>query len=942
MSKKRNLPAFTAFLAFTQSQLHGELGDIFYTREDACEAMLQLRECVATNAPDGMMEPHRSLFTILTNASPAYVQDHHDANGRAVALMTSFADPEKVENALDAYEKYIPALPDRNAVEQRFIDKLHELYTQYRSSSDYMTRLTERLIDEKLLFDENGNERNEPTQVRILRQFIYRFGWFEKTPYACKTVAELVQNEYGGDFEKAAVCADTQTLMQLFNKGNGADNKWKANVCAVVSQRGVLVKATAVIRELVLRVFAPSVCKQGADFANAVLLADCFREDVTQMILPAVTGKKEDAEKLEAAIRQELKNCPPAIEDYPFFIRMATLDKYYADNLTVTPDNPLLTQPETKYLCKNNSPLTGTIKFNAIFISDRTRKIQYSIAVSEEMLCGLRMLEEGIDKKDYAEKLKKTEKTKLDNRKDTCQEKTKGGNGSEIADIACKLAQGYFDSQKKTREYLYLYALAFDMTFCFSDAAEPDKNTDIRINLFEDYYNDNIINYIGREKATAEEKMVDGYGINYKNFFEIIFLYYIVRKMRESAELPPDSADRTSHLQFLQQAFATVQYCASQCEGVKNEDEDFSFDSEKLSAEYKTDLLERILCRDEDTFREWVIENYDCKRTGAYTTVNNENRTAFEFCSELYLYLNEIFFDVGRASTATSGVPTDKDMSDSVRNLREMIIDKVRALSLITKNATCRNHCTYCEQYARFKQSTFDPQSKCKSINTKDCPQQGKPICKEACAECAVYADINVYRFVPSIDCERYETCNFTAPQVGNARVTETDKYTMIRHLMLREYDALVQAYNQTVCDQWLEKYADDTQFCALLTYMEQRLCMFVDYGEQFRQADTSRTALLVLYYMYLVTKSPEHRQKKRTFSEYYKEFCNGFSFGVYSNADFDEPYRGINACLVDAGYQPVNPKNIFDVFICFLAYRDTYAPKYSFSPLLTQILSSM
>ena len=95
------------------------------------------------------------------------------------------------------------------------------------------------------------------------------------------------------------------------------------------------------------------------------------------------------------------------------------------------------------------------------------------------------------------------------------------------------------------------------------------------------------------------------------------------------------------------------------------------------------------------------------------------------------------------------------------------------------------------------------------------------------------------------------------------------------------------------------------------------------------------------MYYMYLVLKSPEHKQCKVSFADYFDRFCNGFTVPVYFSDDEDQPCKGINQCLVNAGYQKINAKNVFDIFVCFLAYRETYDPQYTFSQLCCELLKT-
>ena len=112
--------------------------------------------------------------------------------------------------------------------------------------------------------------------------------------------------------------------------------------------------------------------------------------------------------------------------------------------------------------------------------------------------------------------------------------------GCRLALIAEQLAAGRFNSQGKTREFLYIFAIAFEMrcTELGGGAAEengaPDGRdlSDLTRNLFYDYYTDNLVN----ARSASEKKEIDGYGINWKNFIEVIYLYYL---SDAAGDMPP-------------------------------------------------------------------------------------------------------------------------------------------------------------------------------------------------------------------------------------------------------------------------------------------------------------------------------------------------------------------------------------------------------------------
>lgn len=107
--------------------------------------------------------------------------------------------------------------------------------------------------------------------------------------------------------------------------------------------------------------------------------------------------------------------------------------------------------------------------------------------------------------------------------------------------LADDLAGGKFRVNGITREQLYVFAIAFDMRY-YPDPSAPgyDPGLDVVKNLFQDYYSDNLLRSVLDEEylhnKTFYEAEPTGEGINYKNFVEIIYLYYLCRTDLTAAE----------------------------------------------------------------------------------------------------------------------------------------------------------------------------------------------------------------------------------------------------------------------------------------------------------------------------------------------------------------------------------------------------------------------
>ena len=124
------------------------------------------------------------------------------------------------------------------------------------------------------------------------------------------------------------------------------------------------------------------------------------------------------------------------------------------------------------------------------------------------------------------------------------KKKKKSSQGNwKILELCDHLAKGVFMTNSgKTREYLYYFAILFKMTVIMTERDFPKteeekkkfRERDMQKNLLEDYYSDNIVRFLedsykDPSKISSFEKEPSGLGINYKNFVEVIFLYYLYR-----------------------------------------------------------------------------------------------------------------------------------------------------------------------------------------------------------------------------------------------------------------------------------------------------------------------------------------------------------------------------------------------------------------------------
>ena len=185
----------------------------------------------------------------------------------------------------------------------------------------------------------------------------------------------------------------------------------------------------------------------------------------------------------------------------------------------------------------------------------------------------------------------------------------KPGGTFGLLKTADDLAAGKFRAEGATKRSLYLFAMVYGMTYysgSSEDAEIIDYKTDIETNLFRDYYANNLMRYISeayRGKLYEYELDPSGQGINYKNFAEMIYLYYISREYtpQEKIRLSGEMIKRVQEKQFKQ--------------GRVNVEE------EDRTVFYRNLFSEDILSQSEADFENFICDNYDCDTyAGSYKT----------------------------------------------------------------------------------------------------------------------------------------------------------------------------------------------------------------------------------------------------------------------------------------------------------------------------------
>ena len=458
-------------------------------------------------------------------------------------------------------------------------------------------------------------------------------------------------------------------------------------------------------------------------------------------------------------------------------------------------------------------------------------------------------------------------------------------------EIADDLARGSFSSQKKTKEYLYIFAIAFDITE--RPDGSPDRITDVRSALFSDYYTDNIINCPDEPENPDSERhgvVIDGYGINYKNFAEVVYMWCLSQ---------PDMTAR--------QRFVTALEMIDECRTLgRTEDEFYDACPDKLfSATFTQECrsrFEALKRMPADTFLHTVIEEYPCRSdSSGPMQICDERITAGEVVSGFAKKLTGLLKLVERETVYDS----DSREIESNNQLSKFIGE----YNYLTKKRCGR------------------------------CPKKSKtpfPECEKYFEPCTITLRDNTEVYYK--DCGEFYSSYVKGIKGGSGKYAsgiindEVDSFVSENENFEKTFYAM-----KRLCPE------SRPALRRLLTRISDRL-RFV-YDEVVNPAYSGRSTIVAMCFYEAIYINSLARliddEAYMSFEEYYNRFVRGGSFALDLNFDptsktsaakpklFEYTILGADALLEQAGYQPVSSKNIFDIFLIYTAYRDMFSPFY-------------
>ena len=528
--------------------------------------------------------------------------------GELCRMLEDVGIPCKKGESIGYYETLIrqnqAALPDWSQVENRMVGMLYSLFTKAAAPEEYMLRMVNRLSKEA------DGWQEEPLRLRILKQFVrYANSLADAGIEGQKACLKYLKEKTGKKY-KVQDLAAPEVLEQLddgifayceqcvreFQQGREQDAlaeiqqvqqglaDYRARACDKVRISQALQQEE--VRRALGRFRAAYLCKGVPAEAAPAQLAELFAAEALRPEYMQDQGSTLlSAGELELFRRRcVLRGVFPKeeLQDEAAVSPMAETDvEQMAERLSALLKEKLLSAENLQ---------AGTDRLLQL---DECRNFSRR-CMDAEFAAGMKTLTASIRSRKAAVK-------------DAVKSKRKS---YELQKLAEDLASGRFRQGGVTKQALYLFAMAYGMMYCPGDNGPADPETDIEKNLFQDYYNNNLLRFISEsyiQDLCEFELDPTGQGINYKNFAEVVYLYYLSRQDLDSVQKVRGSAEMIDRI-IKKQRGVTFDEAGS-----ITEDRTLYFKNKLCRRDdpWHADA-EKVFAMPENEFEEYLCAFYDC------------------------------------------------------------------------------------------------------------------------------------------------------------------------------------------------------------------------------------------------------------------------------------------------------------------------------------------
>ena len=239
--------------------------------------------------------------------------------------------------------------------------------------------------------------------------------------------------------------------------------------------------------------------------------------------------------------------------------------------------------------------------------------------------------------------------------------------------VCNELASGNFKMNGATRVNLYHFAIMFEMTVGLKkkDADDDDEKKDIVKNLFEDFYNDNLVRYLEEgfkdvRYSSRFEREPTGEGINFKNYVEAIYLYYLYRK--DLKLTPGERIDKSVQL---------IRACVKEATTRKKAGTLPAESYSDYTDEYKELYVSQMIDLNESQLMDFVLSYFLVLPSGnaansAGILMASEESTAYDSVQKIMMDLDSVHSDVYDLSLviATNDYGTHINMAQFIEDAK--------------------------------------------------------------------------------------------------------------------------------------------------------------------------------------------------------------------------------------------------------------------------------
>lgn len=281
--------------------------------------------------------------------------------------------------------------------------------------------------------------------------------------------------------------------------------------------------------------------------------------------------------------------------------------------------------------------------------------------------------------KNVEEKFRKTLtndlKTKYTQAKKDLKDTIRDQRGVALLVMCDDLAKGKFKINGKTKVNIYYFGIMFGMKVYSQKDKDYNVNNDFVKNMFEDYYNDNLKRLLTEDYKVPNaplEKEPTGEGINYKNYVESVYLYFLCR---DDLSMSPGKKIDTAEW-IIDRCVKLARKKAN--DNIKN--------GLEFTMQYKEELFSELVKKDTKELEEFIVTNYQILQTEPNETarimVASKENTAFDRISLLNVWIpkrydnNEEVVDSKLMGLLVKHYGTDKKFIEIVDLLHDRVCKK--------------------------------------------------------------------------------------------------------------------------------------------------------------------------------------------------------------------------------------------------------------------------